>query len=222
MKKIHSFWIVALLTLALAVHADPTEKELGIMKVLDNWFEYDHNHAPLFENEVWWVKNKEVDDTIRFQYKELHQQAIQGGLKEWLDTPRGTLAYVILIDQFSRNMYRNSPKAYAYDHLALKVAKDAIKKGEDQKLSLTERVFLYMPLEHSENKDDQNQSVALFEKLYQDTPKDYQPLAAKYLKYAKEHQKIIQQFNRFPHRNKVLSRKSTPEELAFLKAHPGF
>lgn len=222
MKKILSFWLVALLTLAMAVHADPSEKELGIMKVLDNWFEYDHNHVPLFENEVWWVKSKEVDDTIRFQYKDLHKQAIQGGLKDWLDTPRGTLAYVILIDQFSRNMYRNSPKAYAYDQLALTVAKDAIKKGEDQKLSLTERVFLYMPLEHSENVDDQNQSVALFEKLYQDTPKDYQPLAAKFLKYAKEHQKIIQQFNRFPHRNKVLSRKSTPEEVAFLKVHPGF
>ncbi|MGE3317938.1 MAG: DUF924 family protein [Candidatus Berkiella sp.] len=221
-KKIMSLCAGALLVLAINAHANPTETELGIQKVLDNWFEYDHNHAPLFENTVWWVKNKEVDDTIRLQYKDLYQQAIQGGLKDWLATPRGTLAYVILIDQFSRNMFRDSPKAYQHDELALKVAKDAIQKGVDKQLTLTERVFLYLPLEHSENIDDQNQSVALFEQLYKDTPAAQKPLAAKFLKYAKAHQQIIAQFGRFPHRNKILSRKSTPEEQAFLKTHPGF
>jgi len=222
-KKILGFFAVMVCALVINVaHADPTETELGIQKVLDNWFEYDHNHAPLFENEVWWVKNKEVDDTIRFQYKDLYQQAIKGGLKDWLETPRGTLAYVILIDQFSRNMFRNSPKAYQHDALALKVAKDAINKGWDKDLKLTERVFLYMPLEHSENIDDQNQSVALFEKLYEETPAAQKPLAAKFLKYAKEHQQIIAQFGRFPHRNTVLKRQSTPAEKEFLKTHAGF
>jgi len=220
-KKIFA-GICLLFALSMNVHADPSETELGIQKVLDNWFEYDHNHAPLFENEVWWIKNKEVDETIRYQYKDLYKEAMKGGLKDWLETPKGTLAYVILLDQFPRNMFRNSAKAYQSDRMALKVAKEAINNGVDKKLSLTERVFLYMPLEHSENIDDQNQSVALFEKLYEETPKEYQPLAAKFLKYAKEHQQIIQQFNRFPHRNKVLSRKSTPAEVAFLKTHKGF
>lgn len=222
LKMIARFLAVALFFFALNVYADPSEKELGIQKVLDNWFEYDHNHAPLFENEMWWVKNKEVDDTIRFQYKDLYHQAITGGLTDWLETPRGTLAYVILIDQFSRNMFRDSPKAYQHDELALKVAKDAIQKGVDKQLKLTERVFLYLPLEHSENIDDQNQSVALFEQLYKETPEAQKLLAAKFLKYAKEHQKIIAEFGRFPHRNKILSRKSTPQEQAFLKTHPGF
>lgn len=220
-KKIFAA-ICLLFALSMNVHADPSETELGIQKVLDNWFEYDHNHAPLFENEMWWIKNKEVDETIRYQYKDLYKDAMNGGLKDWLETPKGTLAYVILLDQFPRNMFRDSPKAYQSDAMALKVAKEAIKKGVDKQLSLTERVFLYMPLEHSENIEDQNQSVALFEKLYEETPKEYQPLAAKFLKYAKEHQQIIQEFKRFPHRNKVLSRKSTPEEVTFLKTHKGF
>jgi uncharacterized protein (DUF924 family) len=221
MRKVLAYCCL-LFSLTMNVYAEPSETSLGIQKVLDNWFEYDHNHAPLFENEVWWVKNKEVDDTIRFQYKDLYLQAMKGGLKEWLETPKGTLAYVILLDQFPRNMFRDSPKAYQSDALALKTAKAAINNGMDTKLSLTERVFLYMPFEHSENMDDQNQSVALFKKLYEETPKAQQALAAKFLKYAKEHQKIIQQFNRFPHRNKVLSRKSTKEELEFLKTHKGF
>lgn len=222
LKKVLSYCIVLLLAFSMQVQAEPRGTELQINKVLDNWFEYNQNSEPLFERQIWWEKNKKVDDNIRLEYQDLHQRAIKGGLKDWLETPRGTLAYVILIDQFSRHMFRDSSKAYEYDPIALKVTKDAIKKGMDQKLALTERVFLYIPLEHSENIDDQNQSVALFEKLYEETPKDYQPLAEKFLTYAKAHQKIIQQFNRFPHRNKILSRKSTPQEITFLKSHPGF
>ncbi len=200
----------------------PSYNQQMIDKVVLNWFEYENNPKLLFNRDIWWMKNKEIDDTITFQYKDLRMDAINGKLNQWFESPLGALAYVILIDQFSRNMFRNSPKAFEYDYLALKGAKEAISRGYDKRLLLTERVFLYMPLQHSENIDDQNQSVALFEQLSKDTPNELKATAQTYLDYAKEHQKVIKEFGRFPQRNKILSRKSTPAELEYLKSNPRF
>lgn len=228
-KKLCLLIVMALL--ALTAHAKdnrqlqfpiPSNQQLMIDKVVLNWFEYENNPKILFNRDIWWTKNKEVDDTIRTQYQDLSEEAVQGKLDQWLESPLGALAFIILIDQFSRNMHRDSPKMYENDYLALTAAKEAISRGYDKRLNLTERVFLYLPLEHSENLEDQNQSVALFEQLYQDTPSELKPIAQNYLNFAKAHQKVIKEFNRFPTRNKILSRESTPQEKAYLKTNPAF
>lgn len=191
-------------------------------QLLDFWFDYTYETDPLYNRDMWWTKNEKTDKEIQLQFGALREQAIKGELNAWLDTPKGTLAYVILIDQFSRNLFRNDPQMVQNDPLALMAAKHAIAKGYDRTLSLTERVFIYMPFEHSENINDQNKSVALFEKLYEDTPDAQKGIAENFVKYAKDHRDIIQKFNRFPHRNKILNRKDTPEETEFLKTHKGY
>jgi uncharacterized protein (DUF924 family) len=203
-----------------ANHQNSDDKD--IQKILNYWFDYENQTASLYDRDIWWKKNEAIDDEIRKQFLPLRKKAIEGELNNWLNTSKGTLAYVILIDQFSRNMFRNSAQMYQYDELALKASKMAIKNGIDKKLSLIERVFLYLPLEHSENQNDQNQSVALFENLYEQTPNETKELAGKYLRYATEHQDIINKFNRFPHRNKILSRESSALEIDYLQSHPGY
>lgn len=193
-----------------------------IQKVLQFWFDANHHSEPLYNRDIWWAKDQKWDTEIREQFGQLRRQAIQGDLKHWLNTPQGTLAYIILIDQFSRNMYRDKPAMYQYDGLALKAAKLAIEKKYDEALTLTQRVFMYLPLEHAENLQAQEQSLSLFKQLYKDTPEGYKDIAQNYLNYAIAHHEIISKFNRFPHRNKILDRESSPEEIAFLKEHKGF
>lgn len=193
-----------------------------IESVLNFWFEYSHHSQPLYDRTLWWEKSETLDNLIRERFGVLREKAIGGERNDWLKTPKGTLAYIVLIDQFSRNMFRNSQKMYQYDNLALNAAKHAIKQGWDRSLSLTERVFIYLPFEHSENIDDQLESVRLFSQLVDDAPDENKAQARRYLSYANEHYKIIKQFNRFPHRNKILARISTPQELAFLENHKGF
>lgn len=191
-------------------------------EVLNFWFDYKNETATIYNRNLWWLKDEKTDNTIREKFGLLREKAIRGELDNWLESPQGALAYIILIDQFSRNLFRNSPLMFKYDGLALKVAKESIKKGVDTKLTLTERVFMYLPLEHSESMSDQNESVALFEKLLQETPVAYKELAESFLNYAKDHQQIIEKFKRFPHRNKILSRESTVAEHEFLKSHAGY
>ena len=142
----------------------------------------------------------------------VYQKAIKGELDPLSETPEGSLALVIILDQFPRNMYRGTPQAFASDAKALKVAKEAVEKKFDRDLLPMQRMFLYLPFEHSENIDDQEQSVKFFENLGDELA----------LKYAIEHRDAITQFGRFPHRNAILGRESTPEELRFLggKATP--
>ncbi len=194
----------------------------SIQVVLNYWFDYANQPSPLFNRPMWWKKDPDVDKHIKSQFEHLRNKAVKGELNAWLDSPKGTLAYVILIDQFSRNLYRNSAKMYQDDSLALKAAQNAIEKGFDQKLTLTERVFLYLPLEHSEDLNDQNRCVMLFQRLYEDCPVESKDIAKQYLKYATEHQAIIKQFSRFPHRNKILGRESTLAEIEFQSTHSGY
>jgi len=191
-------------------------------EILDFWFDYQHHSQPLYDRDVWWQKNEAFDAEIRKRFLKIREEAVQGKLNQWRETPKGTLAYVILLDQFSRNAFRNTAEMYQYDHLALAAAKEALHKEFDQLLSFTERVFLYMPFEHSENKEDQEKSVALFMALHEQVPEEAKALAAQYLSYAKDHYDIVARFHRFPHRNKLLGRVTTPEEAAFLEMHSGY
>lgn len=155
----------------------------------------------------WWTKNPEVDAEIHARFGQLHNRACKGELDQWAETPNGALALVIVLDQFSRNMFRGSPKSFAQDAKALEIARAAIEKGYDKQANEALRFFFYLPFEHSENIEDQERSLELF-KAHNGDPE--------FMKAAREHHDIIKRFGRFPHRNKVLGRKTTPEEQAYL------
>ena len=155
------------------------------------------------------------DRQIREQFAKIYEQARLGNYDHWLATPKEALALTVLLDQFSRNMFRGTPQSFEADDQSLRVAQSAIARHHDQALLPVERMFFYLPFEHSENLDHQNQAVAYFEALVQVAP-ELQPS----LDYAYRHQSVIAKFGRFPHRNSILARTSTPAELDFL-AQPG-
>jgi uncharacterized protein (DUF924 family) len=190
--------------------------------VLEFWFgQLDTNGCADEEHsKSWWSKDPAFDTRIRQQFGETHNAVSQGRCEDWLDTPRKRLAYIIVLDQFSRNMFRDSAKMFASDPKALAAAIEGIDRGADKQLMHDERGFMYMPLMHSENLEMQNHCVDLFTRWQQETTGDLQKRVAYGLEFAQQHRNIIKQFGRFPHRNVLLSRKSTPEEIEFLK-QPG-
>jgi uncharacterized protein (DUF924 family) len=172
-------------------------------KVLDFWF----NET---DRQNWFERSDAFDQVIRDRFGDAVEIARAGGFTDWHETPRGCLAVIILIDQLSRNIYRDSPLAWSADDVGLSCTKQAITRAYDADLGIDERKFLYMPLMHSEVLADQEQCVELFETLATDED-DVS------LDFAIRHRDIIARFGRFLHRNKILGRESTPEELAFLK-----
>ena len=154
----------------------------------------------------WFGGGDEVDDRIRERFLGLHEDLRDEVPESWRTTARGMLAAVIALDQFPRNMYRGSREAFAADPAALALAEEAVERGLDQSMSTDERKFLYLPFEHSEDPAVQARSVELFASLDDEDT----------LGYALRHKEIIDRFGRFPHRNEVLGRESTPEELEFL------
>ena len=170
--------------------------------IIDFWFE---DTQP----QQWFQVNPEFDADLSDRYAGMINMAADGVLDGWNKDADGCLALVLLLDQFPRNVYRDTPKAFENDSKALLVAKHAIAKGFDQILNPVKRRFLYLPFEHSENINDQHKSVELFESLKDEDPLGYD--------YAIKHFKVIDRFNRFPHRNGVLGRENTPEEDIFLK-----
>jgi uncharacterized protein (DUF924 family) len=175
-----------------------------VEQVMRFWFEE-------LKPAAWFRKDTRVDDTIRERFAELHEEVAQ--LRpEQLTTPLDCLAAVIVLDQFSRNLFRGSPRSYATDALALSIAQRAIAAGLDQQLTPQQRWFLYMPFQHAEDRAVQVRSIELFTQL--NDPEN--------LGYARRHQEIIDRFGRFPHRNQVLGRVSTPEEAEFIATHRGF
>jgi uncharacterized protein (DUF924 family) len=166
-------------------------------QILDFWFAEDMPSQ-------WFANNAQFDQLICDKFSALHQKAVAGELAAWENDPQSLLALVILFDQFSRNMFRDTPAAFASDATALRLTKKALAAKMEQALSDNQRAFLYMPLMHSENLADQALSVKLFADF------------ADNAQYAKEHYATIAKFGRFPHRNAILNRASTEEELAFL------
>jgi|SRR5580704_4751330 uncharacterized protein (DUF924 family) len=156
--------------------------------------------------ERWYRRDDAFDASVRDRFLGLWQKALAGELSSWEATDDGALALVILLDQFPRNMFRDDPKAYSSDALALEVARRAIARGADRRVEPELLEFLYVPFMHSEHLTDQLRCVELF-----------RPAAKpENLKYAEDHADIIRRFGRFPHRNRVLGRVTTPEEQAFL------
>jgi uncharacterized protein (DUF924 family) len=167
------------------------------------------------QRKVWFHKDPEFDQQIRDRFLSAYEQARQGQYNDWRQTAKTALALTLLLDQFPRNMFRGTPRCFATDEQALEVAQAAIAQCYDQQLIPTERMFLYLPLEHSENLAHQNQAVCHFEALIQAAPE-----LQTALDYAYRHRDVIAQFGRFPHRNDILGRPSTREEHEFLQ-QPG-
>ncbi len=175
--------------------------------ILNFWFGEPGTSNYAQYKDFWFQSTPEFDAQIRTQFESIYKRAMKGELNVFSETPEGSLALVILLDQFPRNMYRGTPQAFSSDEKALTIANIAVKKKFDQNLSPIQRIFLYLPYEHSENMENQEQSVKLFEKLGDELA----------LKYAIEHRNVITQFGRFPHRNAILGRASTSEEIKFFQ-----
>ena len=195
---------------------------MTIEAVLEFWFGLNSDDAAVAKEKsaFWWSKNPQFDDEIRERFAGLVTKAGASALSEWQSTPGGRLALILLKDQFPRNIYRDSPQAFAYDPQALALSVDGIDQGLDLKLRRIERVFFYLPLEHAESLEHQDESVKQFRQLIDDVGADQKDVFAEYLDFAVRHRDIIARFGRFPHRNKILGRQSTLEELAFLN-EPG-
>ncbi len=189
--------------------------------VLDFWFgELDGvGMSDAVHRKLWFSADPALDARIRARYGTLVATALDGGLDDWADGDGGLVALVLLLDQFTRNIYRGSAQAFAGDPAALALARRAIAAGRHQRLPLIHRVFLYLPLEHSEALADQDRCVALFRALGGESG---HPQAAEFTRYAQAHRDVIARFGRFPHRNAVLGRSSTPAEEAWLARHGGF
>lgn len=187
--------------------------------VLEFWFG-PPGAPPLAASTKWWMKDDAFDREIGARFGSSIDAAASGALDGWKATPRGRLALVILLDQFSRNVFRGTARAFAQDARARDLALEALDSGEDRQLEPIERSFLYMPLMHAENADLQRKCIAAFGRLCDVAPPDLQKYVANNLDYAKKHAEIIERFGRFPHRNEILERESTPEEVEFLK-QPG-
>jgi uncharacterized protein (DUF924 family) len=195
---------------------------MKIHTVLDFWFGANPDDAAAAKEQaaLWWSKNKAIDDEIRRRFGDQVRAAANGALDDWLATARGRLASIILLDQFPRNIYRDTARAFSYDAKALAISLEGLEQGMDKELRPIERVFFYLPLEHSEFLAHQERSVKCFGDLVASVPAEQKRIFAEYLDYAMRHRDTIARFGRFPHRNKILGRESTAEESAFL-TEPG-
>jgi uncharacterized protein (DUF924 family) len=155
----------------------------------------------------WFIKDDAFDTEIRDKFLATYEAAATGKLRDWEATPEGTLALIIVLDQFPRNMFRDEARSFAADPIARTLANTALKRGCERDVAANERTFFFLPFMHSEDAMDQERCV----ELYRTAGEDYS------LKYALEHAEIIRRFGRFPHRNSILGRATTPEEQAFLE-----
>jgi len=160
----------------------------------------------------WFNSTPEFDQLLRDRYLETYKAAVNGELSEWSATPDGSLALVIIFDQFPLNMFRSMAQGFLTEADSRRVASDAIDKQFDEMLSEEQKAFLYMPFMHSETLDDQDKSIALYEKAG----------LSENLKFARHHREIVIRFGRFPHRNEILGRSSTPEEINYLQSTEAF
>jgi len=194
------------------------DKHPAAEEVLRFWFgdQAATDEVDKSRQQIWFVKNPEVDCEIRERFGGLLDPGRDGKLG-WQETPRGRLALILLLDQFSRNIFRGKADAFAYDPAALQLCLEGLELGADQSCGLFERAFCYLPLEHAESLECQERSVELFRTLLAEAPVARQKTFASFFDYAVRHRDIIARFGRFPHRNDILGRTSTPEEIAFLK-----
>ncbi len=180
-------------------------------EVLAFWFGCEGEEGYGEFREAWFSRNPDFDHEVRDRFEDVYEEAVAGGLEAWKEEAESCLALIVVLDQLPRNMFRGDPRTYAADGLALAAARYAIERAYDRELSPFQRMFLYLPFEHSEDLEDQRRSVELFRRLAEDTGSE------DLLVYAVRHMEIIERFGRFPHRNEILGRRTTPEEAKFLE-----
>lgn len=191
---------------------------LDSVKILDYWFGEEQDDLAVIkrQNALWFGKDEQVDRQIRQQFEFM----IDAVVRDRRLPVRQSLAQIILLDQFTRNIYRGQARAFAFDPIALQMVLEGLAVGDDRQLRPVERIFYYLPLEHSEKLENQHRSVELFQALTDEVPDEWLEVFDGFLDYAIRHQMIIERFGRFPHRNAILGRASTTEEREFL-AQPG-
>ncbi len=190
-----------------------------IHEILDFWFG-DLGHADLPSSDrtnLWFGDNEKLKLGMLEVFKKEYELAVKGKLNDWAESPRGRLALIILLDQFSRSFYRNSASAFACDKKAQQLCLEGLEEKVDQSLTLIERVFFYMPLVHAEDDQRQEQSIRLFQNLVTLSMTETTQVYQLFLAYAYAHFRVIKEFGRFPQRNNILGRESTQEEIAFMK-----
>lgn len=183
----------------------------GPQEILDFWFGSEDEEGYGEFREAWFTKDREFDREIRERFEPVYEEAAGGGLDHWKSEARSCLALIIVLDQFPRNMYRGDARMYATDGEALAAARHAVEHAFDRELLPFQRLFVYLPFEHSENLEDQRLSVELFRGLAAEMGSD------DLLMYSVRHMEIVERFGRFPHRNEILGRATTPEEAEFLE-----
>jgi uncharacterized protein (DUF924 family) len=183
--------------------------EARVSEILLFWF--GDGSDPQHERR-WFVQDRAFDETCRSGFLADHECAAAGELDGWRESADGGLALILLLDQFPRNMFRGAPRSFATDSRALATARDSVGRGLDLALPPIRRSFVYMPFEHSESLSDQEESIRLFQKLAAEHPE-----MAGHVRYAEQHSEVIRRFGRFPYRNAVLGRTSTPAEMEYLR-----
>lgn len=191
-----------------------------IESILDYWFGTldGPDDVDRTKNGLWWNGGPEIDAEVSTRFGALVEAAVAGTLDAWCETPRGALALVILLDQFTRNVHRGSAQAYAGDPKAVQICSDAIARGHDRALRLIERSFFYMPLMHAEDTSTAERSLELFGALAQEITASSREGHPNFLSHAKQHADIVLRFGRYPHRNELLGREPRPEELEYLSS----
>jgi uncharacterized protein (DUF924 family) len=196
-----------------------TDEDLSrIDEILSFWFKEHALSAPQIDRrmDIWFGEDPVFDHEIEKAFAGDVENACGGKLDHWAAEPRGRLALIILIDQFRRNIHRNTAKAFSMDKLALKLCVEGAMERKDKGLTPIQKVFFYMPLQHAESRKVQAKSVELFNKLAESVSPTYQATFLTVAQFAELHKDIIDQFGRFPHRNALLGRENTPEEDEYL------
>jgi uncharacterized protein (DUF924 family) len=196
------------------------EDQLRIDAVLTFWFREQRLSAPQIDQrmDIWFGEDKGCDLDCKTQFSGDVALASEGKLDHWADEPRGRLALILVLDQFRRNIYRGTADAFSKDKAALKLCVEGAMAKTDQGLTPIQRVFFYMPLQHAESKKVQAKSVELFTKLAAAVTPTYRETFETITQFAELHRDIIEQFGRFPHRNRLLGRENTPEEDEYLSS----
>lgn len=196
---------------------------MDIQAILDFWFGSISAKQPIpsqATRQRWWQKDADFDKRILREFEPAWHAIMYGKCDDWLAFPEGCLAHVLVLDQFSRNMFRGTARMFASDPWALSISHQCLDEGVDQALLPIQRVFMYMPLEHSENMDDQQRCVSLMQTLVSHVVPEQRELFQGFADYARAHLEVIERFGRFPHRNALLNRQSREAEQAYL-ATPG-
>jgi len=188
--------------------------------IIDTWFKDDETgRLDLPQLKRWFNGGKTLDDHLRAEYSDVIDKAAAGEFDDWMNSPTGSLALLLLLDQFSRNIYRGSAKAFAFDKKAQTVCLNGLAKGFDQALPVMQRVFFYLPLEHAETDELQIESIKRSTAMHEQSGDELKVFTRRTLEAALEHKEIVDQFGRYPHRNAALGRTNTAEEELWLKEH---